>query len=192
MPRMLNFPSDLQLEYAIPNRDSRSFGKWPITFRKFFALMWPFSFTEELFELLRPFTLALAFQSTNWSYGINTTLIWISLKPWTSVWKYSFRLWIWYLLFSKWLFKWQMEHMLNLLMGCWWSYWVHPFLEFFWVFWVFNPFYNKQLVNILEGSVLLYILFILDTKYSMFNRSKTKSIREMIIRHYSMTFRAEN
>ena len=59
----------------------------------------PFSFREDLYELLRPSTLALAFQSTNWSYGINTTLIWISLKPWTSVWKYSFRLWIWYLLF---------------------------------------------------------------------------------------------
>ena len=55
-----------------------------------------------------------------------------------------------------------------------------PFLRVFWVFWVFNPFYNKQLVNILEGSVLLYILFILDTKYSMFNRSKTKSIKEKI------------
>ena len=42
----------------------------------------------------------------------------------------------------------------------------------------FNPFYNKHIVNILEGSVLQYILFILDTEYSKMGslKAKTKSI----------------
>lgn len=48
---------------------------------------------------------------------------------------------------------------------------------FLWVFRVFNPFYNKQLVNILEGSVLLYILFILYTEYSRMGSIEAKQSR---------------
>ena len=45
-------------------------------------------------------------------------------------------------------------------------------------FFSFNPFYNKHIVNILEGSVLQYILFVLDTEYSKMGsmEAKTKSI----------------
>ena len=48
------------------------------------------------------------------------------------------------------------------------------FLEFFSSF---NPFYNKHIVNILEGSVLLYILFILDTEYSRMRSIEAKQSR---------------
>ena len=76
-----------------------------------------------------------------------------------------------------------MEHMLNVLMGCWWSYWVHPFFEFF----EFSTLYIKTArKHIRRFCITVYSVY---TWYRIFkngfNRSKTKSIMVEIIHQYA-------